>query len=63
MTEKEIDDTPSEEEIEKVLDGMVVKGLLECEVVDGKKIYRLTVLGAAVADATKQEGSEEKNRN
>jgi DNA-binding PadR family transcriptional regulator len=61
MTEKS--DGPSEEEIEEVLDGMVAKGLLTCEVKDGKKIYSLTVLGAALAEAKEQEDSEEKNRN
>jgi len=63
MNEEDDPKVPSEEEIEEVLDGMVAKGLLTCEVKGGKKIYSLTVLGAAMAKATTQEDSEEKNRN
>ena len=62
MSEK-IKELPSEEEIEEYLDNMVAKGYLECEEKDGKKLYRVTVLGNAFFAAKKQKDSEEKNRN
>jgi DNA-binding PadR family transcriptional regulator len=56
-------DSPSEEEIEEYLDGMVAKGYMESEERDGKKFYRVTLLGKAFAEAKKQKDSEDKDRN